>query len=154
MGFHSSRETEDDTLLVWRHTGSCPFVRDSNLVSFLGSVCFLGLISLFCVMGTYHRPLIVLLLPVNMTRPLYRTSTPTPHLSKMTSQPTLHSRTIDNRECFIPGITCAFLAASGNHGTSSIPSCVLLAFSPFATVTTIGFAVVLLRISGASTCRK
>ena len=39
------------------------------------------------------------------------------------------------------GITCAFLAAVGNPGTSMNHSGVLLAFSPFATVTTIGFAV-------------
>ena len=54
----------------------------------------------------------------------------------------------------MPGITCAYLAAVGNPGTLMNPSCVLLAFSPFATVTTIGFAVFFFCSSGASICKK
>ena len=106
-------------------------------------VSWIGLTSMFCVIGTYHNPLIVLFLPRNTVLPLYRTSTPVPHLWNFISHPALLNHTIDRRECLMPGITCAFLAAAGSPGTSRKPSCVLLAFSPFATVTTMGFLVFL-----------
>ena len=88
-------------------------------------------------MGTYHSPLIVLLFPFMITFPLYRTSTSIPHFWKNTSHLALHSRTTDNREYLIPGSTCAFLAPAGSPSTSMKPLCVLLIFSPFATVTSI-----------------
>ena len=115
---------------------------------------FLGLVSSLVVIGTYHNPLIVLLLPFMITLPLYRTSTLIPYLPKITSHPALHNRTTDSRECLIPGSTCAFLARAGRSGTSIRPSCVLLTFSPFATVTWMGFAVSFIAKIGASTCRK
>ena len=120
----------------------------------LGSVCCSRLTSLFCVMGTYHRPLVVLLLPFIITLPLYRTSTCNPYFPTFTSQPALHSCTIDNNECLTPGNTCAYPAFTGSSGTSMNPSCVLLTFSPFAAVTTVGFAVIVLLVRGGSTCRK
>ena len=102
----------------------------------------------------YHNPLIVLLLPFMTTFPLYRTSTHMPHLPKITSHHALHSHTIDNRECLIPGSKCAFLAPAGRSGTSISLSCILLTFTPFATVISMGFALSFISNTDKLTSRK
>ena len=111
-----------------------------------GLVCCSRLTSHSCVMGAYHRPLVVPLLPFIITLPLDCTSTCNPHYLEFTSQLALHSCTIDNTECLIPGNTCAYLAFIGNSGTPMNSSCVLLTFSAFTTVTTMGFAVIILLV--------
>lgn len=109
-----------------------------------------------CVIGTYHRPLIVLLLPFVIILPLYRTSTyfNAPFVKKWSCiwHYIVVARSITL--IFISGIACVFLTTSGNPSTPSPQLCVLLVFSPFATVTTIGFAITFFVSSGVLTCRK
>ena len=61
-------------------------------------ICCSGLSSLFCVIGAYHKLLIVLLLSFVIVLPAYTTSS---KLLKTISQPALHNHTFDKRKCFI-----------------------------------------------------
>ena len=74
-----------------------------------------------------------------------------PHLPNTISQPALHSRTIDNNKCLMPGMACANLALSGSPGMSRAPSCVLCTCSPFVAVTVMGVKALCLYSNGAPT---
>ena len=123
----------------------------SSVVSDLSQPLWFVLKLIFCRLvldaQSSRNPLIVFFLPFITTFPLQRTSTFNPHLPNTISHPALHSRTIDNSECLIPSMTCAYLAPGGSPGMSKAPPCVLYTCSPFATVTTMGFVVFLVCIN-------
>ena len=107
------------------------------------------------VSGTTHRPVLVHLLPVSTTLPLYLTSTPIPHFVSETSHPALHNFTTDISECDAsPGMTWQNRAARGNIGMSKSPVCEDCTWSPSGSVTEIGSLAICLLQTGAPVTKK
>ena len=107
------------------------------------------------VSGTIQRPVLVHLLPVSTTFPLYRTSTPMPHFVNETSHPASHNFTTDISECDAsPGMTWQYRAARGSIGMSRSPVCDDCTWSPSGSVTEIGYPAICSLQTGAPVTKK